>query len=84
MKKRGTIDAVKDVFKASGIEVDNLFKVREYGGAKIKSLRNSKELKKDVVKFLDFSGSVAHEGEIVNSQGISLTSPILKSPFAFR
>ena len=81
MKKRGTITSIKDLFRSSGIEIENLFKIREYGGAKIKSLENSKEVKKDVIMFLDFSGSLGHFDESVNSQGISSTSPLIKSKY---
>ena len=81
MKKKGTVSAIKSIFRASGIEADNLFRVREYGGSKIRSLEGSVETKKDIVTFLDFSGSVLHQNESVNIQGISATSPIIKSNY---
>ena len=35
---KGTLDNIKSIFRNTGIEPDNIFHVREYGGAKQKSL----------------------------------------------
>ena len=78
---KGTLDSIRSVFRSSGIEPENIFDFREYGGAKIKSLEASRKEKKDVVWLMDFSGSAGHKNEAVNAQGISSTSPILKSAF---
>ena len=56
--KKGTIDSIKSVFRNSGIEPDNILSFREYGGAQLKSLDSSKELKRNVYHFLNFSGSL--------------------------
>ena len=78
---KGTIDSIYSVFRSSGIEPENIFDFREYGGAKIRSLEASRKEKKDVVWLLDFSGSAGHKNESVNAQGVSSTSPFLKSAF---
>jgi len=78
---KGTLDSIRSVFRSSGIEPENIFDFREYGGAKKRSLEGSRKEKKDVVWMLDFSGSVDHKNEPVNAQGISLTSPHLKSGY---
>ena len=80
-QKTGTKEAIKSIFKASGIEIENLFKLREYGGAKIRSLGNSKESKKDIVYLLSFSGSVDNENQSVNYFGYNSSSPHVKSSF---
>ena len=78
---KGTIDSIYSVFRSSGIEPENIFDFREYGGAKTRSLEASRKEKKDVVWLLDFSGSADHKNEAVNAQGVSFTSPFLKSAF---
>lgn len=80
-KSKGTMDSIKSIFRSSGIEPENIFDFREYGGAKIRSLDASRKEKKDVVWLLDFSGSAGHKNEAVNAQGVSSTSPFLKSAF---
>jgi len=54
---KGTIDSIKSVFRSAGIEPDNILTFREYGGAQLKTLENSREDKIDVLGFLNFSGS---------------------------
>jgi hypothetical protein len=80
-KKKGTIESIKSVFRNSGIEPDNIFDVREYGGAKIKLLEDSVQTRKSIVHMINFSGSVGHKNESVNSLGKSSTSPYLMSNF---
>ena len=78
---KGTLDSIRSVFRSSGIEPENIFDFREYGGSKIRSLDGSRKEKKDVVSLLDFSGSLEHKDESVNVQGVSATSPHLRSAF---
>jgi hypothetical protein len=78
---KGTLDSIRSVFRSSGIEPENIFDFREYGGSKIRSLEGSRKEKKDVVWLLDFSGSLGHKNESVDSQGVSLTSPHVRSAF---
>lgn len=66
---RGTIRSIKSVFRTAGIEPDNIVTIREYGGSKMKSLDASKELKRDVFKFLNFSGSVDKVTTSTDAQG---------------
>lgn len=80
-KKRGTIESVKSIFRNSGIEPDNIFNIREYGGAREKLLEDSTVLRKDVLKMINFSGSVEHKNDSVDSLGKSQTSPFLISNF---
>lgn len=75
---KGTLDNIKGIFRSSGIEPDNIFHVREYGGAKQKSLAASKLLRKDEVGYLAFTGSIDNINQAFNYQG----RPIEKSPYA--
>lgn len=75
---KGTLDNIKGIFRNVGIEPDNIFHVREYGGAKQKSLTSSKMLRKDEVGYLAFTGSIDNENQSRDYQG----RPTTKSPYA--
>jgi hypothetical protein len=78
-KTRGTIESVKSSFRNAGIEPDNIFDVREYGGSKIKSLESSSVIRKDVLRLISFSGSIGNEAGTVNSLGRSENAPHIVS-----
>ena len=67
--KKGTLGSIKSIFRNAGIEPDNIFSFREYGGAREKSLDMSRELKKDVFNFLSFSGSAGRATTSNDYQG---------------
>ena len=80
-KTKGNMDAIRSVFRSSGIEAENIFNFREYGGAKIKSLEGSRSVRKDIVNFLNFSGSLSNlNPTLTNSQGRG-PFPFLKSAY---
>ena len=81
--KRGTLDSVRSVFRNAGIEPDNIFNLREFGGSKEKSLDSSRELKKDVFNFLSFTGSYGKKTTSSDYQGYPTDSgiPKIKSNF---
>ncbi len=81
---KGTIDSMKSVFRAAGIEPDNILTFREYGGAQLKSLESSRENKLDVIGFLNFSGSKDAVITSTDYQGYPVASnkvPRMKSGF---
>jgi hypothetical protein len=80
-KKKGTIESIKSVFRNAGVEPDNLFDVREYGGAKTKSLEESTSIRKDILNLINFSGSIDHQNESVDAQGKSSTAPHIMSSY---
>lgn len=81
--RRGTLDSVRSVFRNAGIEPDNIFNIREYGGSQEKSLDSSKELKRDVFNFLVFTGSAGKTTTGTDYQGYptDLEIPRIKSNF---
>jgi len=81
--RRGTLDSIKSIFRNAGIEPDNIFNFREFGGSKEKSLEASKELKKDVFNFLSFTGSLGKTTTGNDAQGYPTDSeiPRIKSNF---
>ncbi|HAI43912.1 MAG TPA: hypothetical protein DCM40_40360, partial [Maribacter sp.] len=80
---KGTVHSVKSVFRQTGIEPDNIFTFREYGGSKEKSLDASREIKRDVFRFLSFTASFGKETTTVGAQGYPTDSeiPKIKSEF---
>jgi len=79
---KGTLDSIKSVFRSAGIEPDNILTFREYGGAKKRSLENSRQIKLDVLSFLNFSGSIGASTIPVDYQGFPTgQNPRLKSGF---
>lgn len=79
---KGTIENVKSIFKNAGIEPDNIFHVREYGGAKEKSLAGSVKSIKDELGFLAFTGSINNYSQATDSLGYpTQKSPYIKSKF---
>lgn len=79
---KGNLDSIRSIFRSSGIEAENIFNFREYGGAKIKNLTDSKEIKKDIINFLNFSGSISNLNiALLNNEGRSASTPFLKSPY---
>ena len=78
---KGTIESVKSIFKSSGIDPENLFLIREYGGSFERRIDKIKETKKDVIRLLKFSGSNSTESQTLDTQGRPDKKPTLKSNF---
>jgi len=79
---KGSLDAIRSIFRSSGIEAENIFNFREYGGSKIKNLETSKETKKDVINFLNFSGSLSNLNSVsLDHQGRGTSTPFVKSGY---
>ena len=79
---KGHLDAIRSIFRSSGIEAENIFNFREYGGSKTKDLKTSVSIKKDIIDFLNFSGSFNNLNIVsLNNEGRSKLTPFLKSPF---
>lgn len=79
---KGTLDSIKSVFRSAGIEPDNILTFREYGGARKRSLENSRQIKLDVLGFLNFSGSIGAATTPIDTQGFPTgQNPKLVSSF---
>lgn len=81
--KKGTVDSIKSIFRNAGIEPDNIFRFREYGGSKEKSLDGSRETVKDSLSFISFESSLNKETTSVDYRGYpnDIEIPRLKSQF---
>ena len=51
---KGTINSVKSFIRATGIDPDNNFRIREYGGPTKRQLKNSRERKSEASTVLNF------------------------------
>ena len=82
-RRKGTVESIKGIFRNAGIEPDNILDFREYGGSKIRDLSASKETKKDVIYFLNFTGSIGKSTSNFDAQGypIDESIPHLKSGY---
>jgi hypothetical protein len=55
LKSKGTIHSIKTFIRSVGIEPDNNFRIREFGGPTSKFLSNVREEKSEVSSMIDFS-----------------------------
>jgi hypothetical protein len=56
LKSKGTIHSVKSFIRSVGIEPDNNFRIREFGGPSVRALANVREDRSEVSTLVDFSG----------------------------
>jgi hypothetical protein len=56
---KGTLHSVKSLIRATGIDPDTTFRIREYGGPTKKTITNEHELRTEVSTMLDMSGATA-------------------------
>lgn len=66
LKSKGTIHSVKTFIRSVGIEPDNNFRIREFGGPTVKALANVREDRSEVSTLVDFS-----QGGFVSSSFLS-------------
>lgn len=57
LKSKGTIHSVKSFIRSVGIEPDNNFRIREFGGPTVKALANVRENRSETSTLIEFSGS---------------------------
>ena len=84
-KSKGTLHSVKSLVRACGIDPDNMFRFREFGGSKTRRIDDSRILKSKIMRFLDFSGSLAPniptEPSDLDEAGFNPRKPIFMSTF---
>ena len=81
IRSKGTQESIKALLRSAGINVENVFTMREYGGPTRFSLASQRDKRSAVSTMLDFSGSLSSPAGIVSTQGIPSTKPFLMSPF---
>jgi hypothetical protein len=55
LRSKGTIHSVKTFIRSVGIDPDNNFRIREFGGPTVKALANVRESRSEVSTLIDFS-----------------------------
>ena len=82
-QSKGTTYSIKSLIRAIGLNPDNNFRFREFGGIRSKKLLESHRFRSEVSAMLDFSGTLAPQAdpEGVNVQGIHPGVPFIMSPF---
>ena len=69
MSSKGTIHSVKSFIRSTGIDPDNNFRIREYGGPSYRSIRNSREKRNEASTMLSFiSGGLIKSGYLSGSR----------------
>lgn len=90
-KEKGTKRSIKSIMNVFGLDFERYFYFKEYGGPRAHYLDDLREIDKKLVRFLDFSGSLAPRNNAdktdLNAQGFSagttgrVAAPYLISPF---
>jgi len=80
-KSTGTIEGIRSTLRTMGVNVDDIFTIREYGGQTKITLDGIRVDKTDNIRMLAFTGSLSQVTPTLNYQGIPDTLPFLKSGY---
>lgn len=78
---KGTLHSIKSIIRATGIEPDGIFRIREFGGPVSKAIGGLRQSRTEVSSIVDLSGSIRKTGNTPSAQGLSSDIPHLISPF---
>lgn len=81
IRSKGTLHSVKSLLRSIGVDPNESFRIREYGGPTFRSLENARDDKNDITMLLNFSGSLATVAEALDAHGVNASKPFLRSPF---
>jgi hypothetical protein len=81
IRSKGTLHSIKSLIRSMGIDPDNNFRIREFGGPTKASLEVSRQFKSEVSAMLDFSGSMASVTPVLSPLGIPSNKPFVMSAF---
>jgi len=82
ISSKGTVHAIKALFRTSGIDPDRIFRFVEYGGTTTQRLGTAREVATEVSTLIDFSGSLAHQTSVTtDAQGFYDKYPSIQSVF---
>lgn len=81
IRSKGTLYSVKSLIRSVGIDPDNNFRIREFGGPTKAALEVSRQFKSEVSTMLDFSGSLADVTPTLSYQGIPDNKPFVMSSY---
>mgnify|MGYP005630198827 CR=1 FL=1 len=79
---KGTVHAIKSLFRSAGIDPNRMFRFVEYGGSRELRLGKSRRNITEVSTLTDFSGSITYDpSSTIDSQGFNSSKPNLVSPY---
>ena len=83
IRSKGTMHAIKAFIRSTGINPDNNFRFREYGGSRTQDLTAVRKNKTEISTLLDLSGSLTYSSPsaTVNIQGVGSEKGFLQSKF---
>jgi len=82
VRSKGTVHSIKAIIRSIGINPDNNFRIREYGGPVRRSLSGLRETKTEVATLMNFSGAFAPiTPSSPNSQGKADNIPVVQSRY---
>ena len=81
IQSKGTLHAVKSIIRATGINPDSNFRIREFGGPTKRTLKVQRVNRTEVSSLISFTGSLAPVTPILNAQGIPDNKPFLMSSY---
>jgi len=79
---KGTIHSIRSLMLNMGINPNNNFRFKEFGGARTRRISDAREMKSVVAGMLDMSGSYATKAQ-GDAQGVIEGSPLITSNFLF-
>jgi hypothetical protein len=81
IKSKGTIHSIKSLIRRMGINPDQNFRFREFGGAKSRKITDVRETRTSTTRQISFSGSQANVTENLNAHGVCSNKPFVHSCF---
>jgi hypothetical protein len=78
---KGTIHGIKSFIRATGIDPDNNFRIREYGGPTTKNLKVSRETRSETSTMLNFSASGYIRSPYLSGARIEPGIPTIRGSF---
>jgi hypothetical protein len=81
IQSKGTVHGIKALIRSIGINPENNFRIREFGGPSSRRIKDLRERKTEVSSVIDFSGSLAPVARSNNAQGISSNIPFIISDY---
>ena len=78
---KGTVHAIKTLFRSAGIDPDRMFRFMEYGGTTQFRLGKARKKITEISTMADFSGSLSAAGGTLSPQGYWSKNPVMTSTY---
>ena len=83
ISSKGTVHSIKSLIRSIGINPNNNFRIREYGGPTKRTLRDMREKKTETSSVIDMSGSLRKgtSERSTSTQGVSSDMPFIETSY---